>query len=141
LRYAAAEQAVQARGGDVHPVVIDRTIPYGDLQLLVAHDAEQRRFVGLKTGPAQRGDFVFMQVAPHTVDEIAAQVVPLFTVIDEHRTGLVFRAERQQVLLAMRRGRCTRRGGFTDTAGLAIACARSWPSSPATPLTSPRATR
>jgi hypothetical protein len=88
----------------VHPVVIDRTIPYGDLQVLVAHDAEQRRFLGLKTGPAHFGDFVFLQVAPHTVDEIAAQAVPLYTVINERRVGLVFRAERQQVLLARLKG-------------------------------------
>jgi len=59
----------------VHPVVIDRTIPYGDLQVLVAHDAEQRRFLGLKTGPAHFGDFVFLQVAPHTVDERSSRLI------------------------------------------------------------------
>jgi hypothetical protein len=88
----------------VHPVVIDRTIPYGGVEVLVARDAEQRRFVGFNTGPARFGEFVFLQVAPQTIEDIEAHAVPLHTVITERRLGMVFQAGRQQVIQARLRG-------------------------------------
>lgn len=84
----------------MHPVVIDRTIRYGDVRILVARDDAQRSFVALNTGVRQQGRFVFLQVEPSTIDELEALSVDLHTLVTRRCTGLIFTAERDEVLRA-----------------------------------------
>lgn len=80
------------------PVVIDRTLHYGDVKILVAHDEDERCFIGLNTSPRLRGTWVFIEVHPATVDQLEALTVDLHTVVTERRLGSVFTAQPVEVV-------------------------------------------
>ena len=81
----------------MHTVVIDRTIHYGDVKLMVASDPDDRCFIGLNLSRGQRGNVVFIEVAPQTIDALEAGEVDLYTVIRERGIGLVVELPREVV--------------------------------------------
>ena len=81
----------------MHALAIEKTIPYGDVKLVVAGDPQARTFIGVGLGHGRRGNLVFIQVHPDTVQELEAGAVDLYTVIRQRGVGAVFEAPREAV--------------------------------------------
>jgi hypothetical protein len=71
-------------------VIVEKSIPYGDVSVVLAHDLDGRLFVGVGLGHGSR--FAFIHVDKVTAQELERREVDLFTVISERGLGLVFEA-------------------------------------------------
>lgn len=78
----------------VHPLQLEKTLPYGDVQLLVARDHEQRCFLGLALSRGTRGNVVLVQVERDKLDALEGGQLSLHTLIREHGVGLVIELPR-----------------------------------------------
>ena len=76
----------------MHRVTIQKSIPYGDVNVVLACDAQGRSFVGVGLVKAGEGRFAFIQVDQVTALELERETVDLYTVITERCVGLVFEA-------------------------------------------------
>jgi hypothetical protein len=81
----------------LHAIHIDRTFTYGDVKIFVANDAHERCFIGVGLSLGERGNIVFIQVRPPTVDDLEAGRVDLPTVIEHRGIGLIFEVPHQVV--------------------------------------------
>jgi len=72
----------------MHRVIVERSIPYGDVDVVLAHDLDGRLFVGVGLGQDSR--FAFIHIDDVTAHELELGEVDLFTVISERGLGLVF---------------------------------------------------
>ena len=79
----------------MHALAIEKTIPYGDVKLVVAGDPLARTFIGVGLGHGRHGNLVFIEVHPDTVLELEAGTVDLHTVIRQRGVGEVFEAPRE----------------------------------------------
>ena len=74
----------------MHRVIVEKSIPHGDVSVVLAHDLDGRRFVGVGLGEATR--FAFIHTDEITAQELERREIDLFTVISERGLGLVFAA-------------------------------------------------
>jgi hypothetical protein len=74
----------------MHRVIVEKSIPYGDVSVVLAHDLAERLFVGLGLGEANR--FAFIHTDEFTAQELERGEIDLFAVISERSLGLVFEA-------------------------------------------------
>lgn len=81
----------------MHAISIDRTFTYGDVRIFVAHDAHERRFVGVGLSLGERGNIVFIEVREATIADLEAGRVDLPTVIAHRSIGLIFEVPHQVV--------------------------------------------
>lgn len=75
----------------MHDVTVQRTVPYGEVDVVVASDIHDRWYVGVATGDIDRA-VVFIQVEQRTALELERRAIDLYTVISERGIGLVFEA-------------------------------------------------
>jgi hypothetical protein len=81
----------------MHTLRIDRTFAYGDVKIFVAHDAQQRCFAGVGLAMGARGNVVFIEVRPQTLDDLEAGRLDLATLIAHRGIGLIFEVPHQVV--------------------------------------------
>jgi len=79
----------------MHAIIVDRTFIYGDVKIFVASDAHERNFIGVGLSRGERGNVVFIEVRPETVDELESGRVGLPTVIERRGVGLIFEMPHQ----------------------------------------------
>jgi hypothetical protein len=79
----------------VHAIIVDRTFTYGDVKIFVASDAHERRFLGVGLSLGERGNIVFIEVRPQTIDDLEAGQVDLHTVIEHRGVGMIFEMPHQ----------------------------------------------
>jgi hypothetical protein len=72
----------------------------GDWRVVIAHDAEQRCFVGANSRCADSSYFLFVQIDDKTRRELEDDVVDLRTVMGERCIGLAFEAEARSLGLS-----------------------------------------
>lgn len=79
----------------MHRVTLERTIPYGGVEILVAVDAEENTFLGFHTGIGRSGTLVFIEVARSTLDELQTGSLDLRTLVTERCIGMIFETSRE----------------------------------------------
>src|SRR5436190_490514 len=82
----------------MHPVIVEKCIAhYGDVRVLIAHDPDQRSFVGVGNRGNEGDEFVFVQVDRVTMLEVERGMVDLYTLIAERCVGMAFEASASDV--------------------------------------------
>jgi hypothetical protein len=83
------------------PVVIDRSIPYGAMRLLVARTPDGRTCLGLYSGPAARSPIVFLEVALPAVDALERGELSLYALLATRGPGRVLEVRAADLCVAM----------------------------------------
>ena len=84
-------------GSTLHRVTIEKTLWYGDVEILVAIDADENTFAGFNTGIGRSGNLVFIEVARSTLAELEAGKLDLRTLVAERCIGMIFETSREAV--------------------------------------------
>jgi hypothetical protein len=81
----------------LHQVTVERKIPYGAVEILVAVDAEENTFLGFHTGIGRSGSLVFIEVARATLQELEKGSLDLHTLVTQRCIGMIFETSREAV--------------------------------------------
>jgi len=85
----------------LHQVTLERKIPYGAVEILVAVDAEKNTFLGFTTGIGGGGSLVFIEVARATLQELEKGLLDLHTLVTQRCIGMIFETSREALRAPM----------------------------------------
>ena len=74
----------------MHALSVQKSLPYNDVNVLLASDAQRRSFVAIGSGENAEDEFVFIEIDRVTELELERGTVDLYTVMTDRCAGMVF---------------------------------------------------